>query len=68
MQVSSSPKPAAEVEADTLAFGIFEGETAPDGLPAPAAELIGTGEARGAFKALALAHDDGRRAAPGRAR
>jgi len=61
MQVSSSMKPAAEVEADTLAFGIFEGEAAPEGLPATAAELIGTGEARGAFKALALAHEEGRR-------
>jgi leucyl aminopeptidase len=61
MKVSSSPKPPAEVDADTVAIGIFEGASAPAELPAAAAELIASGEARGSVKALALAHADGRR-------
>ncbi len=61
MQVSSSPKPPADLDADTVAIGIFEDEDAPVGLPPAATELIRTGEARPAAKALALAHADGRR-------
>jgi leucyl aminopeptidase len=61
MKVSSSPKPPADVDADTVAIGIFESAGAPEGLPAAAAELIASGEARGSAGALALAHADGRR-------
>jgi leucyl aminopeptidase len=61
MKVSSSPKRLADLDADTVAIGIFEGGDAPAELPAAAAELIASGEARGSAKALALAHADGRR-------
>jgi leucyl aminopeptidase len=61
MQVSSTDKHAADVDADTVAIGVFEGEELPAGAPAALAELLSTGEARPSFKALALAHADGRR-------
>ena len=61
MQVSSTDKHAADVDADTVAIGVFEGEELPTGAPAALAELLSTGEARPSFKALALAHADGHR-------
>jgi leucyl aminopeptidase len=47
--------------ADTVAVGLFDGEGAPAGVPDEVAELIASGEARGACKALALTHAQGRR-------
>jgi leucyl aminopeptidase len=41
--------------------GIFDGEGVPSGLPAEAAGLIASGEARGGPKALAVAHAEDRR-------
>jgi leucyl aminopeptidase len=42
--------------ADTVAVGLFDGEDAPAGTPEEVAELIASGEARGACKALAVTH------------
>src|SRR5437588_1199784 len=61
MEVSTSAQAAVATDADTIAVGIFEGEDPPQGLPAEAAALLSSGEARRTFKQLALAHADGRR-------
>ncbi len=61
MNVSATTQPGGSTDADTIAVGIFEGEEPPGGLPGEAAALIASGEARGAPKALAVAHADGRR-------
>jgi leucyl aminopeptidase len=61
MQVSTIDRPAAASDADTIAIGVLEGEEPPAGSPALLAELLTSGEARRSFKALALAHADGRR-------
>ncbi len=61
VNVSGTREHGAGTDADTVAVGIFEGEAPPSGLPAEAAELIATGEARGKPKALAVAHADGKR-------
>jgi leucyl aminopeptidase len=61
MNVSATTKPANATDADTVAVGIFDGEDAPSGLPAEAAQLIAAGEARGTPKALAVAHADAKR-------
>jgi leucyl aminopeptidase len=61
MQVSATTASAESVDADTIALGLFEGEDAPEGVPAEAQALLASGEARGALKALALAHADGKR-------
>jgi leucyl aminopeptidase len=61
MNVTASSEAAASTDADTIAVGVFEGESTPAGLPAQAAELIASGEARATPKALAVAHADGRR-------
>jgi len=56
----SSDRPAAS-DADTVALGVFEGESAPALAPPEAAELLASGEAKGAPKSLALAHSGGKR-------
>jgi leucyl aminopeptidase len=56
----SSDRPGAS-DADTIALAVFEGEPAPDDAPPEAAELLASGEAKAARKALALAHADGKR-------
>ncbi len=61
MDVSATTQPGGSTDADTVAVGIFEGEGPPSGLPGEAAGLIASGEARGAPKALAVAHADGKR-------
>ncbi len=61
VNVSATMQPGGSTDADTVAVGIFEGEEPPGGLPAEAAALIASGEARGTPKALAVAHVDGRR-------
>jgi leucyl aminopeptidase len=66
VRVSSTDQPAASTAADTVAIGVFaqEGEARldqADGAPAQVAELIASGETRGSFRSLALAHADGRR-------
>jgi leucyl aminopeptidase len=61
VNVSWTAEPAAETAADTVAIGVFEGAETPSGAPAQVGELLSSGEARRSFKALALAHADGKR-------
>jgi leucyl aminopeptidase len=61
MHVSAIGQHAASSDADTVVIGVFEGEDAPAEAPAALGELLASGEARRSFKALALAHGDGRR-------
>jgi len=61
MQVSATTQPAGSTDADTVALPVFEDEYGPEAAPAEAAALLAAGEARGAFKSLALAHADGKR-------
>ena len=61
MQISATAQPAGTTDADTIAVGVFDGEGAPSGTPQQVTELLDSGEARRAFKALALAHADGQR-------
>ncbi|MGH2904442.1 MAG: leucyl aminopeptidase family protein, partial [Solirubrobacteraceae bacterium] len=62
MHVSATTEPGEATAADTIAVGVFEDPVrATRELPAQVAELLASGEARGTFKALALAHADGRR-------
>jgi leucyl aminopeptidase len=61
MQVSATSLPASGTEADTLAFGLFDGEQLSPGAPPELGKLLESGEAKGTFKALALAHAEGKR-------
>jgi leucyl aminopeptidase len=55
---TSLPEPT---EAETVAVAVFADQALPDGVPEELALLLSTGEARSAFRALALAHSRGRR-------
>jgi leucyl aminopeptidase len=59
VHVAATTDSPFEAETDTIAIGLFEGGGR--GELGPAAWLLETGEARPAFKHLALAHDDSRR-------
>jgi leucyl aminopeptidase len=65
VRVSATTGSVGAIAADTVAVGLFDGErpavASSVELPAAASELLASGEARGAFKTLALAHADGRR-------
>lgn len=61
MQVSATTQPAGSTDADTVALAVFEDEHGPEAAPAEATALLTAGEARGAFKSLALAHAEGKR-------
>jgi leucyl aminopeptidase len=61
MDVSATSQPAASSDADTVAIGLFEGEDLPTEAPAELGALLDSGEARGSFKKLALAHSGGKR-------
>ena len=65
VRVSATTGSVEAIAADTVAVGLFDGERPTVAgaveLPAAVGELLSSGEARGAFKALALAHADGRR-------
>lgn len=61
MQVSATIQPPGATDADTVAVGAFKDEEPNGDVPAALRELLATGEASGAFKALALAHADGKR-------
>jgi leucyl aminopeptidase len=61
MDVLSRPPDAAPHDADTVAAGLFEGDAAPAGVPAQAAELLASGEAQAKLGSVAVAHADGRR-------
>jgi leucyl aminopeptidase len=61
MQISAIAQAAATTDADTIAIGIFDGEQGPPESPQQVGELLASGEARHSFKALALAHAEGKR-------
>jgi leucyl aminopeptidase len=61
VNVSWTTDPAAQTAADTVVIGLFEGEDTPVGAPRELGELLASGEARRAFKSLALTHAGGRR-------
>jgi leucyl aminopeptidase len=61
MQASATTRAAGTGDADTIVLGVFAGEDLPPESPAHVRELLDSGEARRSFKALALAHADGKR-------
>ena len=61
MQTSAITRPTGTNDADTNVIGIFKGEDLPPTSPAQVRELLESGEARRAFKALALTHAEGKR-------
>jgi leucyl aminopeptidase len=61
VQVSATTQRAGDSDADTVVVGLFDGEQPSGDVPAELGKLVESGEARGSFKALALAHADGRR-------
>jgi leucyl aminopeptidase len=65
VDISATTEPGAATDADTIAVGLFDdgGPQVAGGreLPPAAVELVASGEARATFRALALAHADGRR-------
>ncbi len=61
MRVSASIQGSGTGEADTVAVGVFDDEQPPEQAPEQLAQLLSSGEARTSFKALALAHADGKR-------
>jgi leucyl aminopeptidase len=58
MDVSATTQPGAASGADTVVLGVFDGEPLTDDAPREAGRLLASGEARGTFKSLALAHVD----------
>jgi leucyl aminopeptidase len=61
MQISAITQPSRTADADTVAVGIFAGETPSSESPSQLAELIATGEGRHSFTALAVTHAEGKR-------
>jgi leucyl aminopeptidase len=61
MQISAMSQATRTIDADTIAVGIFSGESLPPESPSQLGELLSTGEARGSFKSLALTHAEGKR-------
>jgi leucyl aminopeptidase len=61
MDVASTTQPGGTTDADTVAVGVFEGDEPGRQAPKELSELIASGEARRSFKALALAHAEGKR-------
>src|SRR2546429_6653570 len=61
MQVSATTEAPGATDADTVAIGSFKDEEPAGEIPAAVSELLASGEASGDFKALALAHADGKR-------
>jgi leucyl aminopeptidase len=56
MEVSATTQPSGASGADTVALGVFDGEPASADAPREVGRLLASGEARGSFKSLALAH------------
>jgi leucyl aminopeptidase len=61
MQIAAIDQAASTTDADTIAIGIFDGESPPPGSPAELGALLDCDEAQRAFKSLALTHADGKR-------
>jgi leucyl aminopeptidase len=63
VHVEATTAPALSTDADTLAFGVFDGEDVDPDLPGGELRaLLDSGEARPRFKHLALTHTEDRRA------
>jgi leucyl aminopeptidase len=61
MQITATTQPTRTIDADTIAVGVFAGESPSSESPSQLGELLSTGEARGSFKSLALTHAEGKR-------
>ncbi len=61
VHVSATIKPGSDTAADTIALGLFEGEDPGSETPGAVVELLESGEARRAFKSLAVTHAEGKR-------
>jgi leucyl aminopeptidase len=61
MEVSATTQPGGASGADTIALGVFDGEQADPQAPGEIGLLLTSGEARSAFKSLALTHATGAR-------
>jgi leucyl aminopeptidase len=61
VQVTATTKPVSDVDADTVALCLLEGEEPPASSPGEVRELLSSEEAKRSFKALGLAHAEGRR-------
>jgi leucyl aminopeptidase len=61
MEVATTTEPGRSTDADTVAVGVFEGEEPPPQTPPELGELLSSGELRPSFKALGLAHAEGKR-------
>ena len=61
MRVSATTTPCLKSDADTVALGVFEDEELAEGPPEELGEMLASGEARRSFKALAVAHAQGKR-------
>jgi leucyl aminopeptidase len=61
VNVSWTTEAPEQIDADTVAIGIFEGDGHDPVLPIQLRQLLSTGEARRSHKALALAHEAGKR-------
>src|ERR1700736_4696949 len=61
MEVSATTQPGRATDADTVAFGVLEGQEPGPQAPAELSELLASGEASRSFKSLALAHTAGKR-------
>ncbi len=61
MQVRAVTQPGADSDADTVAVGVFEGESPGAGAPPELEQLLSSGEARRSPGALALTHAGGKR-------
>ena len=59
--VSTTTEAPAATDADTVALGIPEGGSPPEFTPPEVVALLSSGEAKTAFKSLALAHAQGKR-------
>src|SRR6202161_4153833 len=58
MDVAATTQPGGASGADALWLGLFDGEPASADAPREIGRLLASGEARGSFKSLALAHAD----------
>ena len=61
VQVSATTQRASDSDADTIVIGLFDDEQPAGDVPAEVAKLVESGEAKSSFKALALAHAEGKR-------
>jgi leucyl aminopeptidase len=61
MEVSATTRHGGETDADTIVVGVLNRQLASADAPRELAALLSAGEARDAFKSLALAHADGKR-------